>query len=213
MKDELVQAIADIQEEDALKITEKMLEAGEDPQDVLDACREAMVIVGDRYEQGEYFLPELILAGDILHDLGELVKPKMAGGAATEEALGKVVLGTVAGDIHDIGKDIVAFMLDVNNFEVHDLGVDVSAEAFIEKIKEVEPEVVALSGFLTLAFDSMKNTVQSIKDAGLRDEVKIMIGGAPMDEGVREYIGADTYGPDAGAAVRIAKKWVNEGAK
>jgi 5-methyltetrahydrofolate--homocysteine methyltransferase len=113
----------------------------------------------------------------------------------------------VAGDIHDIGKDIVAFMLDVNNFEVHDLGIDVPAEKFVDKIKEVNPDIVAMSGFLTLAFDQMRDTVAAIKEAGLRDSVKIMIGGAPMDDNVATYIGADAFGPDASAAVKLAKNW------
>ena len=142
-----------------------------------------------------------------MKQIGELIKPRLKGEAAQAEPLGKVVIGTVAGDIHDIGKDIVAFMLDVNNFEVHDLGVDVSAEAFIEKIKEVQPQIVGLSGFLTLAFDQMKATVEALKNAGVRDKVKVMIGGAPMDDTVANYIGADAFGPDASTAVRLAKGW------
>jgi 5-methyltetrahydrofolate--homocysteine methyltransferase len=118
------------------------------------------------------------------------------------------VIGTVAGDIHDLGKDIVVFMLEANDFEVHDLGIDVPAERFTQKIAEVKPEVVGMSGFLTLAFDQMRDTVDAIKEAGLRERVKIMIGGAPMDETVTRYIGADAYGRDAAAAVRLAKKWV-----
>jgi 5-methyltetrahydrofolate--homocysteine methyltransferase len=114
----------------------------------------------------------------------------------------------VAGDIHDIGKDIVAFMLDVNNYQVYNLGVDVPAHAFIDKLKEVDAEILALSGFLTLAFDQMKLTVEAVQEAGLRDKVKIMIGGAPMDDAVVEYIGADAFGLDAAAAVRLANDWI-----
>jgi 5-methyltetrahydrofolate--homocysteine methyltransferase len=117
------------------------------------------------------------------------------------------VLGTVAGDIHDLGKDVVGFMLDISNFEVHDLGVDVPAEKFVQAIQEVNPEVVGLSGFLTLAFDQMRVTIEAIKEAGLRDSVKIMIGGAIMDDSAAQYIGADAYGPDATAAVKLAKSW------
>ncbi|HEY9595984.1 MAG TPA: cobalamin-dependent protein, partial [Spirochaetia bacterium] len=127
-----------------------------------------------------------------------------AGGATK----GKVLIGTVAGDIHDIGKDVVSFMLDVNNFEVTDLGVDVPAEKFVEKIREVKPAVVGMSGFLTMAFDQMKATVAAIKDAGLRDSVKIMIGGAIMDTSVAQYVGADAYGADATAAVKLASGWI-----
>jgi 5-methyltetrahydrofolate--homocysteine methyltransferase len=208
MKENLIKAIAGMEEEKAVKLAGEMLDAGTDPQAVLDACREAMSLVGQRYDEKEYFLPELIISGEILKQIGELVKPRLKAGAAQTEPLGKVVIGTVAGDIHDIGKDIVAFMLDVNNFEIHDLGVDVSAEAFIEKIKEVKPQIVALSGFLTLAFDQMKATVEAMKKAGVRDRVKVMIGGAPMDEAVSNYIGADAFGLDATAAVRLAKSWM-----
>lgn len=208
MKENLVKAIAGMQEEEAVKLAGEMLDAGTDPQTVLDACREAMSLVGQRYDEKEYFLPELIISGEILKQIGELIKPRIKGNAAQTEPLGRVVIGTVAGDIHDIGKDIVAFMLDVNNFEVHDLGVDVSAETFIEKIKEVQPQIVGLSGFLTLAFDQMKTTVEAMKKAGVRDRVKVMIGGAPMDETVVNYIGADAFGLDASTAVRLAKGWM-----
>ncbi len=209
MKDQLVQAIADVQEADALRIAGEMLDAGADPGQALEACREAMAIVGRRYEQGEYFLPHLILAGEIMKAIGEKAKPRMRGGAAAGKGrIAKVVIGTVAGDIHDIGKDIVAFMLEGSDFEVHDLGVDVSAERFVEAIGQRRPEIVAMSGFLTLAFDQMRATVGAIQAAGLRKGVRIMIGGAPMDEAVTKYIGADAYGPDASAAVRLAKAWV-----
>jgi methanogenic corrinoid protein MtbC1 len=208
MKKKLIQAIAEMQETEAMQLAQAMLDANEDPQVVLDACREAMTIVGSRYEEGDYFLPHLIVAGDLLQAIGELVKPKLAAEQESEQPLGEIVIGTVAGDVHDIGKDIVAFMLEVNGFKVHDLGVDVSAEKFVEKINEVQPDILALSGFLTLAFDSMKETVQAITANGLRDNLKIMIGGAPMDESVTKYIGADNYGRDATAAVRMAKDWI-----
>jgi methanogenic corrinoid protein MtbC1 len=207
MKEQLVNAIADMKEQEALELAKAMLDAGEDPQTVLEAGKEAMAIVGDRYENKEYFLPELIIAGDMLKAIGELVKPRLRAQAAAAEPQGKVVIGTVAGDIHDLGKDVVSFMLDINNFEVHDLGVDVSAEKFVQAIQEVNPQVVGLSGFLTLAFDQMRVTVEAIQEAGLRDSVKIMIGGAIMDDSAAQYIGADAYGPDATAAVKLAKSW------
>jgi 5-methyltetrahydrofolate--homocysteine methyltransferase len=115
----------------------------------------------------------------------------------------------VAGDIHDIGKDVVIFMLDVNNFEVIDLGVDVPADVFVERVREARPQVVGMSGFLTLAFDQMRVTVQALADAGLRDGVKVMIGGAIMDDDVAAYVGADAYGRDAQAAVRLAGGWID----
>jgi 5-methyltetrahydrofolate--homocysteine methyltransferase len=207
MKDKLVDAIADMREDEALELTKAMLDSGQDPYLVLEASKEAMAIVGDRFETQEYFLPELIIAGELLEAIGELVKPKLQADAPQAEPLGKVVIGTVAGDIHDIGKDIVTFMLEVNNFEVHDIGVDVAAGKFVEAIVEVKPDVVGMSGFLTLAFDQMRLTVEAIKEAGLRDGVKIMIGGSVMDAGAAEYVGADAYGADAVTAVNLAKTW------
>jgi len=121
---------------------------------------------------------------------------------------GKVIIGTVAGDIHDIGKNIVTFMLDVNGFEIYDLGVDVPAQVFIEKIEETGAGVVGLSGFLTLAFDAMRETVHAISEAGLRERVKIMIGGGMINEEIRQYTGADAYGDNALAGVALSKKWL-----
>jgi 5-methyltetrahydrofolate--homocysteine methyltransferase len=207
MSKKLVNAIADMREADALKLAKEMVEGGSDPLAILGAAREAMGIVGQRYEEGTYFLPELILAGVMLNQIADIVKPRMAK-AAEVKRHGKVLIGTVEGDIHDIGKDIVVFMLDVNGFDVLDLGVDVPPEKFVEAIKDFKPQVVGLSGFLALAFDAMKDTVGAIKKAGLRDKVKIMIGGGQISDDVRKYTGADAYGKDAMAGVSLAKKWV-----
>ena len=208
MKEKLINAIADKHEEEALKLVEDMLAQGEDPQLVLDASREAMVIVGQRFEKGTYFLPELVFTGEILSKIAEIVKPLLQEKESVTEPLGKIVIGTVAGDIHDIGKDIVTFLLDVNNFDVHDLGIDVPAQKFVDAIKKVKPQIVALSGFLTLAYDSMRDIVKAIQDAGVRDDVKIMIGGGQMDDKVSTYVGADAYGADATVAVKLAKAWI-----
>lgn len=207
MNQEFVQKMADLKEEEVLEMTRIEIDKGTDPFLILDSARAAMEIVGKRFESGEYFLPDLIMAGEILRGVSEIVKPHIKYEKGKEK-MGKVVIGTVEGDIHDIGKDIVVFMLDVNGYEVYDLGVDVPSSVFVEKIKEVKPQVVGLSGFLTLAFDAMKKTVEEIKKAGLRDSVKIMIGGGQIDEKVREYVGADAYGKDAVAAVNLCKKWI-----
>jgi 5-methyltetrahydrofolate--homocysteine methyltransferase len=202
-----VTAIADMQEDEAIRLTQAMLDDGTDPHIILDAAREAMAIVGQRYEAKEYFLPELLISGDLMKQIGALVKPKLKAQGAGK-TIGKVLIGTIAGDIHDIGKDVVTFMLEVNNFEVADIGVDVAPQAFVEKIREFKPAVVGLSGFLTQGFDQMKATIAAIKDAGLRGSVKIMIGGAIMDDKVATYVGADAYGADASAAVKLAKGWL-----
>jgi methanogenic corrinoid protein MtbC1 len=135
------------------------------------------------------------------------VKPRLTETATETKRLGKIVLGTVAGDIHDIGLNIVDFMLDINGFEVYNLGIDVPVQSFVDKVKETDAGIVALSGFLTLAFDSMKETVEAIEAAGLRSSVKIMIGGGQIDEQIKKYTGADAYGRDAMAAVSLAKEW------
>jgi len=208
MSKELVNAIADMKEQEALKLAQEMLDGGSDPMEILGAAREAMGVVGRRYEEGSYFLPELILSGVMLNQIADMVKPKLTKAAEEEKRHGKVVIGTVEGDIHDIGKDIVVFMLDVNGFEVLDLGIDVPADKFVEAIKDFQPQVVGLSGFLTLAFDSMKDTVEAIKKAGLRDKVKIMIGGGQISDEIKKYTGADAYGKDAMAGVSLAKQWI-----
>ena len=207
MSKELVNAIADMEEEQALNLTRELLAGKTDPLVILDDCRSAMEIVGQRYEKGTYFLPELMMAGEMLAEIGEIVKPELSKMQAVQRH-GKVLIGTVKGDIHDIGKNIVTFMLDANGFEVKDLGVDIPAEKFVEAIREFQPQVVALSGFLTLAFDAMKETVGAIQAAGLRDGVKIMVGGGPVSEEVRKYTGADGYGKDAMGGVSLAKQWV-----
>ena len=206
MSDKLVHCIADMQEEEALALAKEMLDAGTPPTQILDACREAMEVVGKRFEEGSYFIPELMLAGEMLTAISAEVKPYFEGSQEIERGA-KVVVGTVKGDIHDIGKDIVVFMLDVNGFEVYDLGIDVPPETFVEKIGEVKPAVVALSGFLTLSYDSMKATVDAIEAAGLRDGLKIMIGGGTVDDQVRKFAGADAFGLDAMAAVSLVKEW------
>jgi len=211
MSDKLVQAIADMREEEALSLARERLESGEDPLGVLRRAREAMEIVGSRYAQGSYFLPELIMAGEMLSQIAALSQARM--GAARSpggEAAGTVVLGTVKGDIHDIGKGIVRFMLEAAGFRVVDLGVDVPSARFVEAVRANGPRVVALSGLLTLAYDPMKETVAALREAGLRDRVRVMIGGGAINESIRAYTGADAYGEDAVAAVALARDWTRK---
>jgi methanogenic corrinoid protein MtbC1 len=209
MSKKLVSAIADMREEEALKLVRKMVAEGTAPAAIVDAAREAMGIVGERYEKGTYFLPELIMAGEMLTQITNIIKPELAKMPDVKRQ-GKVLIGTVKGDIHDIGKNIVSFMLDVNGFEVRDLGVDVAPQKFVEAIRDFRPQVIGLSGFLTLAFDAMKDTIEAVKAAGLRDGVKIMIGGGQITEQIREYAGADAYGRDAMAGVSLARKWLGK---
>ncbi|MBA7640197.1 Methionine synthase [subsurface metagenome] len=209
MTEDLVSTLADLKESESMAIVKARLDAGEEPIQILDDARRAMEIVGKRFASSEYFIPDLIYSGEILREITEMVKPKLTRTAEVKR-LGKVVIGTVAGDIHDIGLNIVGFMLDVNGFEVYNLGVDLPAQRFIDKIKETNAGIVGLSGFLTLAFDAMKDTIDAIKVAGLQDKVKVMIGGGQIDEEIRKYTGADAYGRDAMAAVALSKEWVGE---
>ncbi len=207
MSGDLVSALADLKETEALEIARNRLGAGDDPLNILNDARRALETVGKRFASGEYFIPDLVYSGEILKEITDMVKPKLVK-AAEVKRLGKIVIGTVAGDIHDIGKDIVVFMLDVNGFEVYDLGVDVPAQKFVDKIAETNASIVGLSGFLTLAFDSMKETIEAIRAADPRDKVRIMIGGGQIDDEVRKYTQADAYGKDAMAGVSLAKEWV-----
>ena len=211
---QLVEWLADMQEDEALALAKTMLlEDGVNPLRVLELCRNAMDMVGKRFEDGDYFLPELVLAGEMLDTIGAIAKPliKTAPGEAPKK-MGKVLIGTVHGDLHDIGKNIVTFMLDINGFEVKDIGIDVPADTFIAEIEAYRPDVVGLSGFLTLAFDSMKETIELIGKAGLRDRIKIMIGGGQIDETVRAYTGADAFGVNAVEAVALCKGWTGAAA-
>ncbi len=207
MNEKLVTLMADLQEDETIALVKDLLKQGADPMSLLDDARAAMETVGQRFEKCEYFIPDLMMAGEILKGISDIVKPLVEGGQPAAKK-GKVLIGTVAGDIHDIGKDIVTFMLDVSGYDVLDIGIDVPVATFVDKVRDFKPQVVGLSGFLTLAFDSMKKTVEALKNAGLRDNLKIMIGGGQMDDEVRKYAGADAYGKDAVAAVSLCKEWI-----
>jgi trimethylamine corrinoid protein len=207
MYERLVEAIVKMDEDEAMTAAKELLEKGNDPLKILEQCRKAVEIVGAQFEKGECFLPELMMAGHMLGEISNLVKPVMSKGFEVKR-IGKVLMGTVEGDVHDIGKNIVTFLLDANGFEVMDIGIDVPPQKFVEAIKSFGPQVVGLSGLLTIAYDSMKKTVDAVNEAGLRDKVKIMIGGGQMSDKVKEYAGADAYAKDAMAGVVLAKQWI-----
>jgi len=206
MSTDLTEAILAMDEDGALKILKDRLDAGEAPEAVLDDARGAMTTLGDKFACEEVFIPELIMGGEIMKGIAAELKPRLTADATTVKR-GTVVIGTVHGDIHDIGKDVVVMMLEVSGYDVHDLGNDVPVECFVAAVTELKPEVVGLSGLLTLAFDAMKATVAGIAAAGLRDQVKIMIGGSPVDQQVCTYSGADGWGRDATAALALAAEW------
>ena len=207
MNDKLVSLMSDLMEDETIALVKDLIKQGTDPMSILDDARRAMEVVGKRFEKCEYFIPDLMMAGEILNGISDIVRPLMTGGQASAKK-GKVLIGTVAGDIHDIGKDIVTFMLDVSGYDVLDIGIDVPVATFVQKVKDFGPAVVGLSGFLTLAFDSMKKTVEALDAAGLRKNIKIMIGGGQMDDEIKKYVKADAYGKDAIAAVSLCKEWL-----
>ena len=208
MTETLIQAMVEMQEADALQKTRRLLADGIDAMAILDACSTAMQTVGERFEKGEYFLPHLMMAGTMLNQISEIVKPHVTKDGMAAESKGKVLLGTVKGDIHDIGKNMVSFLLEANGFEVQDIGIDQHPDAFVAAVQTFRPDVVGMSGLLTLAFDSMQATVEAIETAGLRDNLRIIIGGAQVTEHVRKYTGADAFGADAVAGVRQIKQWL-----
>ena len=210
MSEELREAFVNMREEESVRIAKDLLDQGTDPLEVLEDCRQAMKIVGDRFEADEYFIPELILAGEILRQISDLAKPLLTREIEPQRR-GKIVFGTVEGDIHDIAKDIVVFMLEANGFEVFDLGIDVPPQRFVEAVTDTNAPVLGLSGFLHLASESMKRTVDALREAGLREEVKVMIGGGQINEFLREYTGADAWGNTAMQAVTLATEWTTDG--
>ena len=204
--EKLAVAIADVDEKAALEISQGMLEAGEDPAKVLEVCRRGMSVVGQRFESGKYFLSEMIMAAEIFNEILGTVRPRL--GRIEEKPLGRIVLGTVQRDVHDIGKNIMIAMLEAERFQVIDLGVDVPPEKFIDAIREYQPDVVGMSGLLTSAIESMKNTVEAIRATGLTARIKIVIGGGRADEIAREYTGADAFADNAAKGVEIIKAMI-----
>lgn len=178
---------------------------------ITEGMAEGMNIVGEKYEAGEYFLSELIMAGKVMKEGTKILEPHLK--KAEIKKLGKVVLATVKGDIHDIGKNIVATLLDAAGFEVIDLGVDVSAEKFLETVRTQKPDILAMSALVTTTMPEMENVIKKLAKAGQRRKVKVIVGGAPLTEGYAEIIGADAYSSDALAGVNICKKWISQRTK
>ncbi|MGA2403234.1 MAG: cobalamin-dependent protein [Syntrophobacteraceae bacterium] len=208
---DLVNAVAEMMEDEAMTLTKKYVAEGVPAIQIIDAYKDALRIIGKRYEACTYFVPELILAGEMMKAASEIIKPLMTGGKSDVETrrIGKFLLGTVEGDIHDIGKDMVHMLLDINEFEVKDLGVDVPPRRFWEAYEEFQPAIIGMSGLLTLAYESMKRVVDMLKDKGVRDKVRVIIGGGQMDEQACKYVGADAFVTDAVAGINICKKWVS----
>lgn len=201
--EDLVSAFIELEEQRVLKIVEDLLKSGKDPAEILEACRRATVVVGERFERGEYFLSELVFAGELFNSVMRIVLPELK---KEVKPIGTILLGTVQGDIHDIGKNIFRAFAEAAGFRVIDIGVDVPPERFVEAVKEHKPDIVGMSGLLTIAYESMKKTIEALKEAGLRDKVKIIIGGGRVDENIKEYTGADEWADNAMVGVKKCKK-------
>jgi 5-methyltetrahydrofolate--homocysteine methyltransferase len=205
----LKEAVVEMQEEKALSLTEQYLAGGAEPLSLFKAYQAALAEIGRRYEQEIYFIPELIMAGEMMNAASNLIKPLLADNVGmTENKRGKVLIATVAGDIHDIGKNIATMMLDLNGFEVKDIGVDVPGDRIIAEAEAFGADIIGLSGLLSLVFDPMKKIVEALKAQGLRDKYKVIIGGGQMDDKACAYIGADSFTTDAIAGVNICKAWL-----
>ena len=206
----LYEAILNGENSEAAAVTREALEAGTDPMIlVTNYMIPAMDEVGRRFESEEYFVPELLLSGRAMKAAMELIRPLLT--AAGAEPKGRVVIGTVKGDLHDIGKNLVAAMLEGGGFDVIDLGTDVAPERFVEAISNKNANIVCLSALLTVTMPAMRTTVEALKTAGVRDRVKVLIGGAPVTAQYAREIGADGYGENASAAVTLARSLVTEG--
>lgn len=205
---ELTKAVVDMEEAKALELTRKYLDEGVDPVLIYGAFQNSLEEIGQRFEQEIYFIPELILSGKMMESASEIIKPYMKNtGSEKSKKHGRILIATVEGDIHDIGKNIVVMMMDIAGFEIKDMGVDVPTDQIVAEVKAYQPDILGLSGLLTLAFDPMKDVVDGLVAGGLRDQTKVIIGGGQMDEGVMELTGADAWVIDAVAGVNYCKEW------
>ena len=206
---ELAEVLAGLNEDEVARLVQEKVDAGIDAMSILDECRRGMDIVGERYKSGEYFLSELIIAGEIFKNSMKVIEPHLQVGREGDK-LAKIVIGTVKGDIHNIGKDIVANLLKAAGFEVYDLGIDVAPSAMVDKLIETKATILGMSGMLTPSFQSMKQTVEAVVEAGIRDRVKIIVGGGIVTEMVARHTGADAFTDDGITGIEICKRFAQE---
>jgi corrinoid protein of di/trimethylamine methyltransferase len=203
----MAQAVIDGEEEDAETLAQQVLDEGVDPLEAINkGFTVGMDVVGELYSTGEYFLPDLIMGGEAMKAALAILEPVLKAAGQAREVLGKVVLGTVKGDIHEIGKSLVGSMLSANGFEVYDLGIDVASEAFVAKAREYDADIVALSALLTTTMLHQRDVIEHLSEAGLRERVKVMVGGSPVTPDWADRIGADGFAEDAASAVVVAKR-------
>jgi methanogenic corrinoid protein MtbC1 len=208
---QLTQLVAELEEDTVLALVQQRLDAGDDPLQIINECNQGMREVGQRYEQGEYFVAGLIMSGEIFREVVELVQPLLEQ-QAEGKASGRVLVGTVSGDIHDIGKNMFGLLLSCHGFDVVDLGVDVPPDVFAAKAIETKPDIVGLSGLITASFETMKETITALHNQAEAHQLSfaIIIGGGMLDEQIRQYVGADYWMADAMAGVRLCEGLLNK---
>ena len=209
MKNSLFDAFVELREDDTLNIIKDMLKSGEDSNYIAEICKQALIKIGDLFARKEYFLSELVMSGEIFKEVMALLEQNMQIGDLPSKKIGKVLIGTIEGDIHDLGKNIVKNALEGNGFEVYDIGVDVSPDVFVEKVKEIEPDILGMSCLISIGWEALKDTIDALKEAGIRDKVKIILGGGGVDIEVANYAGADAAVKDAIKGVEQCKRWVS----
>jgi corrinoid protein of di/trimethylamine methyltransferase len=204
---QMAQAVIDGDPDQAQALAQKALDTGVDPLEAINRGYTAgMDVVGELYSSGEYFLPDLILGGEAMKAALAVLEPALKAGGRQRKVLGTIVLGTVKGDIHEIGKALVGSMLSANGFQVHDLGIDIQADEFVARAREHNADIVALSALLTTTMLHQRDVIEHLVEAGLRDRVKVMVGGSPVTQAWADQIGADAYAEDAAGAVIVAKR-------
>lgn len=206
----LISNLLELEEDKVLSLVKKRLQAGNDPFEIIEDAQQAMQLVGERYEQGNYFISSMMMAGEIFREVIEIVEPALVENT-TKETSGVILLGTVQGDIHDIGKNIFGILLKAHGFTVIDLGVDVSPNRFADEAGKLSPDIIALSGLLTIAYDSMKETLLQVKKQSKKlAGVPFIIGGGTINEMVCGFVGADYWASDAMVGVQLCKQIIRD---
>ena len=197
MTSDLTNNLIELEREKVLSEVKERLNQNEDPMKIFEECKQGMELVGEKYKKKEYFLAELMLSGDLFREAMELIKPYLGEKKVEGDIKGKILLATIQGDIHDLGKNILATLLKLEGFKVYDLGVDVNPDIIVEKVKEIQPDFLGFSSLLTITFDPMKEVIDKLKEVGLRDKLKILVGGGITTPLVKDYTGADFQTIDA----------------
>ena len=209
MMSALSEAVINGDWDSAAELTRQATESGADPTTIIDGeLRPAMVRVGERFSSGDFFLPDMLMAARAMNRALDVLQPLLEGSKSTR--IGKVVIGTVRGDVHDIGKNMVSMLLKGTGFDVVDIGADVSEERFVEEVRKHNPDILALSALLTTTMPFLGSTIKALDDAGLRAAVKVVVGGAPVSQRFADLIGADGYGSDAGEAASLCRRLVRK---